>query len=181
VSKPLPSPEEAKRILKENECSLNVVRHCEAVAKVAVQMAKKCANNGAHIDISLVHVGALLHDLGRAETHGVNHPIVGAKIARSLGLPDNLIRIIERHLGGGINGDEARELGWPEGTYIPCTLEEKIVTYADKLVEGEKRIPIRQTVQKLKDRLGADHPSAERVLYLHKEMLRLCRQPRIGV
>ena len=175
MSKPLPSPEEAVKILEESGCSPNVVRHCEAVAKVAVQMVKKCANNDAKVNVDLVHIGALLHDLGRAKTHGINHPIVGAKIARSQGLPDSLANIIERHLGGGISDDEAREFGWPEGTYIPQTLEEKIVTYADKLVEGETRVPIRQTVQKLKNRLGEDHPSAERVLSLHKEMMKLCR------
>ncbi len=179
MSKPLPTPSEAIKILVESGCSPNVVRHCKAVAKVAVKTAKKCAKNGAEVDLDLVYVGALLHDLGRAETHGVNHPVVGARIARSLGLPDSLVRIIERHLGGGISSDEAREFGWPEGTYIPCSLEEKIVTYADKLVEGESRVPIRLTVQKLKSRLGADHPSVGRVLSLHKEMLRLSRQPRL--
>jgi len=179
VSESLHSPKEAIRILEESGCSPNVVRHCEAVAKVAVQTAKKCAKNGAKIDIDLVRVGALLHDLGRAETHGVDHPVVGARIARSLGLPDSLVHIIERHLGGGIEVDEAREFGWPEGTYVPCTLEEKIVTYADKLIEGESRVPIGKTVQKLESRLGADHPSVGRVLSLHKEMLKLSRQPRL--
>ena len=179
MSKPLPTPKEAVKILVESGCSLNVVRHCKAVAKVAAKTAKKCAKNGAEVDLDLVYVGALLHDLGRAETHGVNHPVVGARIARSLGLPDSLAHIIERHLGGGISSNEAHEFGWPEGTYIPLSLEEKIVTYADKLVEGESRVPIRQTVQKLKSRLGADHPSVGRVLSLHKEILKLSRQQRL--
>jgi len=175
VSETLPSPEEAVKILEESGCSKNVVRHCKTVAKVAVQIAEKCAKNGAHVDIELVQIGALLHDLGRAETHGVNHPIVGAKIARSRGLPERLVRIIERHLGGGISVKEARKFGWPEGKYIPETLEEKIVTYADKMVEGESRVPIERTVQKLKGRLGVDHPSARRVLSLQKEILKLCQ------
>ncbi len=175
MSEMLPSLEEAVKILKESGCSSNVVRHCKIVAKVAVQIAEKCAKNGVHVDIELVQIGALLHDLGRAETHGVNHPIAGAKIARSRGLPDSLVRIIERHLGGGISVEEAREYGWPEGMYIPETLEEKIVTYADKLVEGESRVPIERTVQKLKERLGVNHPSARRVLSLQKEISKLCQ------
>jgi uncharacterized protein len=175
VSKPLPSPEEAVRILQESGCSTNVVRHCKAVAKLAVQIAEKCANNGAHVNVEMVQIGALLHDIGRAKTHGLNHPIVGAEIARSLGLPSSLVRIIERHLGGGISAKEACEFGWPEKTYIPETLEEKIVAYADKLIEGKRQVPIEKTVQKLKDRLGADHPSAGRVLSLHEEITNLCQ------
>jgi uncharacterized protein len=175
VSKTLPSPEEAIKILRECGCSAHVIRHCKAVAKLAVQIAEKCVNNGTHVDIELAQIGALLHDIGRAKTHGVNHPIVGAEIARSLGLPSSLVSIIERHLGGGISAEEAREFGWPEGTYIPKTLEEKIVTYADKLIEGERRVPIEKTVQKLKNRLGADHPSVRRMLSLHEEMSNLCR------
>jgi uncharacterized protein len=174
VSKKLPSQEEAIRILKENGCSTNVVRHCKAVAELAVQIAEKCANKGAHIDIELVQIGALLHDIGRAKTHGVNHPIFGAEIARSLKLPENLVRIIERHLGGGISVKEAHKFGWPERSYIPKTLEEKIVAYADKLIEGERQVPIENTVQKLYDRLGTDHPSARRVLSLHREISKLC-------
>jgi uncharacterized protein (TIGR00295 family) len=85
------------------------------------------------------------------------------------------VRIIERHLGGGISAKEARQFGWPEKKYIPETLEEKIVTYADKLIEGERQVPIEKTVQKLKDRLGEDHPSARRVLSLHEEITKLCR------
>jgi uncharacterized protein len=175
VSEPLPSPEEAIGILQQSGCSPNVIRHCKAVAKLAVQIAQKCADNGAHVDVEMVQIGALLHDIGRAKTHGLNHPIVGAEIARSLGLPDSLVRVIERHLGGGISAKEAREFGWPEKTYIPETLEEKIVTYADKLIEGERKVPIEKTVQKLKDGLGEDHPSARRVLSLHEEITELCR------
>lgn len=175
MSKTLPSPEEALKILQESGCSANVIRHCKAVAEIAVQIAEKCANNGVHVDIELVQIGALLHDIGRAKTHGVNHPIAGAEIARSRDLPDSLVCIIERHLGGGISVREAREFSWPKGTYIPETLEEKIVTYADKLIEGERRVPIEKTIQKLNERLGADHPSARRVLSLHEEITKLCK------
>jgi uncharacterized protein len=175
VSEMLPSPEEAIKILQESGCSTNVVRHCKAVANLAIQIAEKCANNGVHVDIDLVQIGALLHDIGRSKTHGVNHPIAGAEIVRSLGLLDSLVHIVERHLGGGISAKEAREFGWPEGTYIPETLEEKIVSYADKLIEGERQVPIEKTVRKLEERLGTDNPSVRRVLDLHEEMSKFCQ------
>ncbi|MEM2144842.1 MAG: TIGR00295 family protein [Candidatus Jordarchaeaceae archaeon] len=176
MSKPLPKPKEALMILRENGCPNNVIYHCKTVAKIAVQIAKKCLNNGVYVDIELVKIGALLHDIGRANTHEVNHPIVGAKIAREIGLPDSLIRIIERHLGGGVTDDEARMLGWPSGTYVPETLEEKIVTYADKLVDGKNQVPIEKTIQKLSKKLGNGHPSIQRILLLHEEISKICNQ-----
>ncbi len=174
MSETLPSYREALKILRESGCSSNVIRHCKTVAQVAVQIAKKCLNKGVRLDIELVKIGALLHDLGRAETHGINHPVTGASIARSKSLANSLVHIIERHMGGGINADEAYKLGWPKGSYFPETLEEKIVCYADKLVEGEIQVPIERTVQKLKDRLGTDHPSIQRILILHEEISKLC-------
>jgi uncharacterized protein len=66
---------------------------------------------------------------------------------------------------------EAQELGWPKDIYIPQSLEEKIVSYADKLIEGSKRVPIDFTIEKFSERLP---PSAvERVRKLHEEMTAL--------
>ncbi|MBS7639426.1 MAG: TIGR00295 family protein [Candidatus Bathyarchaeia archaeon] len=171
----LPSPEEALKILRDVGCSADVIKHCEAVAKLAVQIARKCAENGVAVNIDLVHVGALLHDIGRAKTHKVHHAIVGAEMARSLGLPESIIAIIERHVGGGITSDEAAKLGWPIKDYLPQTIEEKIVSYADKLVEGSKTIPIEETIERFRRELGDNHPAIERIRRLHDEILMICR------
>ena len=143
------------------------------VASIAVKIAKKCQRKGLNVDIELVRVGALLHDIGRSRTHNVHHAIIGAKIARSLGLPKPVISIIERHVGGGISIREAERLGWPVKGYIPQTLEEKIVTYADKLVEGGRRVPLERTLKKLSDELGETHPSIRRLRELHREFSNL--------
>jgi len=108
----------------------------EAVSKLAVEIAEKCRKKGYDVNLELVEIGALLHDIGRAKTHTVHHAITGAEIARSLDLPEPVISIIKRHVGGGITQKEAKKLGWPKDIYTPQTLEEKIVSYADKLIEG---------------------------------------------
>ncbi|MEM3479739.1 MAG: hypothetical protein QXV74_06840 [Candidatus Bathyarchaeia archaeon] len=41
MSETLPSPEEALKILREVGCSVDVIKHCEAVANLAVEIAKK--------------------------------------------------------------------------------------------------------------------------------------------
>ena len=102
MSEELPSREKALKFLREAGCSRNVIRHCKAVAELAVEIAEACREKGLAVDVKLVEVGALLHDIGRAKTHTVHHAIVGAKIAKSLGLPEPVISIIKRHVGGGI-------------------------------------------------------------------------------
>ena len=95
------------------------------------------------------------------------------EIAQSLNLPESVVAIIECHIGGGITDDEAKELGWPVKNYLPTTLEEKLVTYADKLIEGCRVVPIEQTVEKFSRELGENHPAIDRIIKLHKELFPL--------
>ena len=171
MSENLPSRGEAIRLLRQTGCRENVVRHCEAVAELALEIGKACRKKGLDVDLGLVEAGALLHDVGRSKTHSVHHAVTGAEIARTLGLPEPVISIIKRHVGGGISHTEAQELGWPKDVYVPQSLEEKIVSYADKLIEGSKRVPIDVTIEKFSEELP---PSAvERVRRLHEEMIAL--------
>lgn len=166
----LPTEKEALNLLRKSGCSNDVINHCKAVSELAVELARKLNDKGLKIDLELVKVGALLHDIGRSKTHTVDHVIVGSEIARSLGLPKSIISIIERHAGGGITGEEARELGWPKGVYTPQTLEEKIVCYADKLIGGTRRIPLEKTLKDLALKLGERHPALERLKKLDREI-----------
>ena len=168
MSRRLPTKKKAIDLLAKAGCSPEVVRHAESVATLAVKIAKACQKKGLAIDVQLVEIGALLHDIGRSETHSVNHVIVGVEIAQSLGLPGPIISIIERHVGGGISKGEAKRLGWPVKDYIPQTLEEKIVTYADKLVEGSRRVPIEQVIEKF-SRFNIPQSSILRMIRLHEE------------
>jgi uncharacterized protein len=169
VIEQLPPQDKAIKLLEKSGCSPNVIQHCKIVAKLAVKMARILQERGFKVDTELVETGALLHDIGRSKTHSVDHAIVGAKIVESAGMPDAVARIIERHVGGGIPQDEAAKLGWPEKNYLPETLEERIVAYADKLVEGNERVPIDKTIAQFSRKLGKNHPSIARLKALHKE------------
>ena len=171
MSEKLPSREQALQLLLENQCSAKVINHCKAVTKLALETANALKERGLKIDSELVEVGALLHDIGRSKTHTVHHAAVGAEIAKSAGLPDSVISIIKRHVGGGITASEAKKLGWPEDVYVPITLEEKIVSYADKLVENAKRAPVEITIERLSKELKSD--AAERVRKLYEEITNL--------
>lgn len=169
MSEKLPLRQEALKILDQCGCSPPVIKHCKAVEKLAVKIAEVCREEGLNVDSSLVRIGALLHDVGRSRTHSVNHVIEGVRIAQSLGLPNSVVSIIGCHAGGGISIEEAKKLGWPLGRYVPQTLEEKIVTYADKLIEGSRKVEIEQTIEKFSRELGGNHPAIERMKRLHEE------------
>jgi uncharacterized protein len=171
VSSKLPSREQALRLLKETHCSPKVIAHCKAVSKIALETAQTCRRKGWDVDVDLVEIGGLLHDIGRSKTHSVNHVVAGAEIARKQGLPEPVIAIIERHIGGGITDLEAKDLGWPEGSYMPETLEQKIVSYADKLVETSKRKPVEVTINKL--RREKLFEAAKRVRKINDEITKL--------
>jgi uncharacterized protein len=168
VSEELPSREQTLQLLFENGCSAKVINHCKAVTKLALETANILKEKGLKINSELVEVGALLHDIGRSKTHTVHHAIVGAEIAKAAGLPDSVVSIIKRHVGGGITPREAKKLGWPKDVYMPITLEEKVVSYADKLIENSKRAPIEATVKKLSGELR--YEAAERVQRLYEEI-----------
>jgi len=171
VNEKLPSYKMALKLLSENGCSKSVIKHCKAVEKVATEIAEACKKRGLNVDMKLVQIGAILHDIGRSKTHTVDHALVGAEIARSLNLTDEIVLIIERHVGGGITFDEARNLGWPVKSYVPETLEEKIVTYADKLIEGSERVSIEQTIEKFSKKVPSS--SIEGMKRLHEEFTSL--------
>ena len=169
MSEELPSREEALRFLRKSECSQDVINHSKSVAELAVKIAKACKIKGLNVDLPLVEIGGLLHDIGRAETHSIHHAVVGAEIAKSLGLPESILSIIKRHVGGGITTETAKQLGWPEDIYVPQTLEEKIVSYADKLIEGDQRVPIERTIEKFRSE-GLPHSTIQRLRRMDKEM-----------
>ncbi|MEE9151598.1 MAG: HDIG domain-containing metalloprotein [Thermoplasmata archaeon] len=153
--------------LKNSGCDENVVRHSLAVEDLALRIAGL-----VDADKKLVSISALLHDIGRARTHGIRHAVEGAKMARELGLPENVILVIERHIGAGITRDEASRLGLPVKDYVPRTLEEKILAHADNLIEESKKMPVREVVRRFEE-LGFQNV-AEKILALHKELSEIC-------
>jgi uncharacterized protein len=178
VSDPkLPTRAEALILLEKAGCSQGVIEHCKSVSKFAVRIAKAFHKKGFDVDVHLVEVSGLLHDIGRSKTHTVDHGVVGGDVARSFDLPSSVVRIIERHVGGGVPKDEAKQLGWPAKDYLPQTLEEKIVCYADKRVEGLRTVPMDQALKPYVASLGENHPAISRIKKLHEEIVATVGDP----
>ena len=164
---------ECVKLLRAAGCEEAVIKHCIAVAELALEIVaskNKNGNENKSINEELVFTGALLHDIGRARSHGVEHGFLGGEIAKSLGLDDGLVKIIQRHVGAGITAEEAKQLGLPRISLMPETMEEKIVAYADSLIEGTRRTSIEHALFNLKKKLGESHPAVARLKKLHEEV-----------
>jgi uncharacterized protein len=148
-------------------CSRDVVAHCVAVSAIAVSLAGRVK---ASLDRELVRQGGLLHDIGRARTHGIDHAVAGVEIARGLGFSEQLLFIIERHIGAGITEAEAARLGLPQKDYLPLTMEEKIVSYADNLTSGVREMPYHEALERFKKILGPDHEGVGFFIKQHHEI-----------
>lgn len=154
-------------ILKRAGCSDRVIEHILAVKRVALRIADE---SSIPVDRELVRMGALMHDIGRARTHGIEHAVVGAEMAREMGMDERIARIIERHIGAGITADEARALGLPDKDYVPQTPEEKIVAYADNLIKGNRETGFEEALEEFKSIPGIGKPAIERFIRLHEEI-----------
>ena len=164
-SNSLPNCKQALRLLRISGCNEAVVKHVTAVSKYGVEVAKARAN----VNIELVKIGGILHDIGRCVTNGIDHGIVGAQLLQSYRVDERVVHIAQRHVGAGISADEAASLGFPPGIYIPQTVEEKIVAAVDNLIEDTRRVDIGQAEAALRRKLG-DHPAIARIRSLHEEV-----------
>lgn len=118
------------------------LRHCRSVADLALDINRTKALG---LDPGIIETAAMLHDLGIFMTdadgilcHGtqpyIRHGIIGARLIRENGLPEIYARVAERHTGAGISTEDivAMNLPLPPGDYMPHTLLERLVCYADK-------------------------------------------------
>jgi len=152
--------------------------HSIKVAEKAIEIARR---TGVELDLDLVARGALFHDLGKILTHDIPHGRLGAELGLKLGLPAEVCAIMEKHIRGGLTAPEAVELRLPVKDYILNRLEERIIIYADRLVdiitdpgemvsngmEAEERF---EEILRQYPRYGKNQATLERYLKYHNEI-----------
>lgn len=141
----IPSEEEALELLAKFGVHENIIRHLKVVQKKAIEIAESIVNNGrTSVNVDLVSAGALLHDIGRYKENNIRHGVIGGGLLRHLGYSPELARIVERHVLCGISKEFAEKFNFPDRKFIPETIEELIVCYADKLVAGKNLINLKK-------------------------------------
>jgi len=120
-------------VLRTAGMSEDDIAHSVHVAEKALEIARRMGGNG--VNQELVGRGALFHDLGKTKTHEMEHGKIGAELGGRIGLPREICDIMEKHIRGGLTEHEARELGLPVKDYTLTRIEERIIIYADRLVD----------------------------------------------
>ncbi|MEM4246692.1 MAG: HD domain-containing protein [Candidatus Bathyarchaeia archaeon] len=136
------------------------LEHSLRAADLGLRISGLMAEDGVEVSRPVVENGALLHDAGYLRVRGapvvimgwersgitvpeddINHPVLGALLAREWGFGEAVVDCVLRHNIGGFTVEECVMLGveptpWKDCT--PTTIEEKVVRYADHLLLLER-------------------------------------------
>jgi len=131
-----------KYYIEDNELKKILIIHSQSVARKALQIVS--LHPELHLDADFIREGAMLHDIGiiRTKATGIHcfgtepyicHGLLGGEMLRHEGFPRHA-RVCERHTGAGIGIEEieAQHLPLPHANFLPETMEEKVICYADK-------------------------------------------------
>jgi putative hydrolase of the HAD superfamily len=132
--------------LEERGTPFNILAHVQLVAAAAYLLAVWLTEKGAAVDPVLAHRGGLLHDLGKIDSVRLDRERGAqgdhAAQAREMLLARGqlaLAEIADRHM---ITAD-------PASPRLPRTWEEKLVHFADKLVEGSQVVSLQERIAAL--------------------------------
>lgn len=138
--------------------------HSAAVRDLALSIATR---HNLQIDTEFVNEAAMLHDIGivMCDAPGIScfgtepylrHGIEGARILRAEGLPRHA-RVAERHTGAGITAQEVveGEMPLPVADYLPETLEEKLICFADKFYSKSRDLRGVKPIEKIRMQMQA--------------------------
>lgn len=119
-----------------------LITHSEQVRDRALLIIN--AHPNWQVDRDFVAEAAMLHDIGIIHCnapkifcvgphHYIEHGYLGAEMLRAEGLPRHAL-VAERHTGSGITMEQVirEDLPIPVQDYLPVSLEERIICYADK-------------------------------------------------
>ena len=119
-----------------------LIVHSTLVTQRALKICD--AHPELRLDRRFVEEAAMLHDIGICRCDApkiccfgtepyLRHGLIGAEMMRAEGFPRHA-RVCERHTGAGLTEKEIIEqnLPFPHRDFLPETLEEKLICYADK-------------------------------------------------
>jgi uncharacterized protein len=123
-----------------------IFTHSDIVRQIALNIADNLSQSDIVINKDLVESGSLLHDIGvyqcfddelnadRSLPNYLCHGHEGYKLLKKEGYSEQVARFALTHTGTGITKEDIKRENMPFEfqDFIPVTLEEEIVCYADK-------------------------------------------------
>lgn len=134
-------------------------------------------------NLQFVKEAAMVHDIGiiycnapKIYCHGtedyLRHGYLGAELLRNEGFPQHA-RVAERHTGSGLTKEQiiAEKLPLPEQDFLPETIEEKVICYADKFFSKSHPLRVENMSNIRRKMSNFGYGSLERWLHLEYEMI----------
>ena len=148
-----------------------LLHHSRQVADRCLLIASR--HPELRLDAAFLETAAMLHDIGICRCQApsiccngtepyIRHGLIGAEMLRTLppsvagpsGDMEPFARVCERHTGTGLTRQqiESRQLPLPPRDFVPQTLEEQVVCYADKFYSKshpERQLSVSQAARAL--------------------------------
>jgi molybdenum cofactor cytidylyltransferase len=141
-----PTRNECDQILNMYKLPDQIIKHCKAVAVVALNILGWLENREYEIDQPSLEAAALLHDIARREN---NHAAKGKIILKELGY-EKVGSIISTHMD--IEVDENGKI-----------TENEILYLADKLVKEDRILPLKQRLEMSLKAFNGDNQAWEKI------------------
>lgn len=178
--KKIPTYEEIIDLMEKWELPVSIREHCMEVRDISCEIIEKISEkNRETFDTMVVKAGALLHDIGRVQTHGLEHGYIGGKLLEKINTDPRVVRCAQVHVLGGFTLEDIKN-HFPvnlkeeiEEALLPVSIEEKIVCFADKHAIGTKRVSVRKRFNRWFKKHGRTPfllKSRYRLLQIEKEL-----------
>lgn len=148
----------------DSELAHILLSHSRDVATLALEICHIHPELGA--DEQFVYEATMLHDIGIFLTNApkihcmgkdkyIMHGYLGAELLRREHHLPQHAWVAERHTGAGLTLSDIERLGLslPPGTYMPESIEERIICYADKFY-SKTRLGERATLEKVRQAMA---------------------------
>ena len=160
----IPNEKECEKLYDEFDVPERIRKHCRAVTKVAVFLAKKLKEKGIKVDVNLVRAAAMLHDIDKLQTlknvcqHGVTScKWLSCKEHKKVG------EVIKKHVYK--HYVESDSVSW----------EDKIVYYADKRCNGDEVVTLDERMAYAREKYPEYHEQKheEHIREVEKEIFNI--------
>ncbi len=147
----IPTNEEIFDMMSKWGLPDGIREHCMVVKDIAMEFVRKIHDRDPNvkIDSRVVEAGALLHDIGRVKSHGLDHGYRGYQALMESKADERVARCALVHVLGGFTVDDIKR-EFPGNakdikvSLMPQSIEEKIVCFADKHAVGTMQVTVKK-------------------------------------
>ena len=135
--------EECLGLMNEAGMLQNIVRHSLEVVKISLFLTGELNKHGQDLDLGLVEAASLLHDLTKTKCLQTkeDHAQTAFQLLTRMGY-GRIGEVVAQHVRLSRNGDSSN------------VSEEEVVNYADKRVQHDQIVSLRERFIDLKERYG---------------------------